>query len=272
LKISPESSYEQKSLTGGKVMKITVLGCGASSGVPALRYGWGDCDKNNPKNRRSRSSLIVKKGDTLLLIDASPDLRQQLLDYGDYKIDALILTHAHYDHISGLNELRPIFFNKKKLLPIYAKEFDLALVKKEFFYLFEKNNYKIYESYIKLHPLGDRFLIGDISGICFEQDHGFSKSLGIRIGDFAYSTDVVSLNDDNFEKLKGIHTWIVDCQSLKNIKPTHAHLNLILEWVKKINPERTFLTHMGTTMDYDTLRRTLPENILPAYDQMTIFI
>ncbi|MDR1236559.1 MAG: hypothetical protein LBJ96_06175, partial [Holosporaceae bacterium] len=110
------------------------------------------------------------------------------------------------------------------------------------------------------------------SGICFEQNHGFSKSLGIRIENFAYCTDVESLSDENFAELRGIDTWIVDCLSFKNPKPTHAHLDRVLEWVEKINPRQTFLTHMGTTMDYDTLLRILPEKIKPTYDNMVIVL
>jgi phosphoribosyl 1,2-cyclic phosphate phosphodiesterase len=257
------------------MMKITILGCGPSGGVPTLKYGWGDCDANNPKNYRLRSSVMIEKENTLLLVDTSPDLRRQLLDFkndNSCSIDAVIFTHTHYDHIAGLNELRPIFLGQKKPLHLYATKNDLEAIKKEFFYLFEENNHEVYKTYIKPHIIKDKFTVKNISGICFEQDHGFSKSLGIRIDNFAYSTDIVSMSDENIEKLKGTDVWIVDCLSLKNLKPTHAHLDLVLKWVEKIKPEQTFLTHMGTTMDYDTLLRTLPENIKPAYDQMTFFV
>jgi phosphoribosyl 1,2-cyclic phosphate phosphodiesterase len=256
------------------MIKITVLGCGSSGGVPTLKYGWGDCDANNPKNHRLRSSVIIEKENTSLLIDTSPDLRCQLLNCGNGKVvpDAVIFTHTHYDHTAGLNELRPLFFGQKKTLHIYATKNDLETIKREFFYLFEENDHEIYKTYVEPHIIKDEFIIKDISGICFEQDHGFSKSLGIRIDNFAYSTDVVYISDENIEKLKGIDVWIVDCLSLKNLKPTHAHLDSVLKWVEKIRPKQTFLTHMGITMDYDTLLRILPENIKPAYDQMRILV
>ncbi|MDR1982760.1 MAG: MBL fold metallo-hydrolase [Holosporaceae bacterium] len=254
------------------MMKVTVLGCGPSAGVPALKYGWGDCDENNSKNKRTRSSIVLEKSNTSVLIDMSPDLRQQLLDYGNSNFDAVIFTHSHYDHVNGINELRSVFFEQERLLPIYAAQDDMNNIKKSFFYLFEGNGVEIYKPYIEPHVMEGTFTIGDISGICFEQDHGFSKSRGIRVNNFAYSTDVVSLSDESFEILNGIDTWIVDCLSLKSVKSTHAHLDLVLEWVKKINPKRTFLTHMDTTMDYNTLLKILPENIKPAYDQMTILV
>lgn len=237
-----------------------------------MGYGWGDCDERNVRNRRLRSSIIIDKEDTSLLVDTSPDLRQQLLNYGSNKVDAVIFTHTHYDHIGGLNELRPLFFKQKKRLNIYARENDMELIKKEFFYLFEKSDHEIYDTYIEPHVIKNKFTIGDISGVCLEQNHGFSESIGIRIDDFAYSTDVAFMSDETLNNLKGINTWIVDCLSLKSIKPTHAHLDQVLRWIEKVGPRQTFLTHMGTTMDYDTLLQILPKNIKPAHDQMVIFI
>jgi phosphoribosyl 1,2-cyclic phosphate phosphodiesterase len=253
-------------------MKVTILGCGSSCGVPSLKYGWGDCDKNNKKNRRTRSSIMIESEKTSLLVDMSPDIRQQLLNYGTHKVDAVIFTHIHYDHTAGINELRPIFFGENKFLHAYAKENVISEIKELFFYLLNDNKQELYKPYISLHVLGDFFTIGDISGICFDQNHGFSKSLGIRIGNFAYSTDVVSFDNEAFEKLQGIDTWIVDCLSMRTVKSTHAHLDLALEWIKKVNPKRAFLTHMNTTMDYDTLLKILPKNIKPAHDQMSIIV
>lgn len=252
-------------------MKITVLGCGSSLGVPALRYGWGNCDKNNPKNYRTRSSIIIEHGKTTLLVDASPDLRQQLLAYGSEKIDAVFFTHIHFDHVNGLNELRPIYLGKKRRLDLYSSQETLDAIKQLFPYLFnDDNSPDIYRSYMRLNPIQNEFVIGDISGVCFEQNHGFSTSLGLRIGNFAYSPDIAKMSEENFMQLAGIDTWIVDCLSLDTNRPTHANLNTVLQWIDRLKPRRTYLTHMDASMDYDTLIEILPPHIQPAYDQLVI--
>lgn len=252
-------------------MKITVLGCGSSQGVPSIYYGWGDCDANNPKNYRTRSSIVIEQNETTLLVDMSPDLRQQLQNFGNENVDAVLFTHAHYDHVNGINELRPIFLNKDFPLEIFATDETIAQIKKMFFYLFEKNERKIYRPYIHPNILDyGKFAIKNISGECFEQNHGFSTSLGFRIDNFAYSTDVAELSDSMIEKLQNLDVWIVDCLCINDQRPTHATLPIVLKWVDIIKPKQTFLTHMDTSMDYDHLVSILPPNIRPAYDQLTI--
>ncbi|MDR3151423.1 MAG: MBL fold metallo-hydrolase [Holosporaceae bacterium] len=248
-------------------MKITVLGCGSSVGVPALRYGWGDCDPRNSKNRRTRSSIIIETEKTSLLVDMSPDLRQQLLDSGVSRVDAVILTHEHYDHSAGLNELRPFFFDTDKILPIYCYRNSIEIVKKCFFYLFAEHFGN--KPYMYIEPLDHSFTIGNICGICIEQNHGHTKSMGLRIGNFAYTTDVVAFSKESFSKLYGLDVWIVGCPSPEK-KHNHAHLEIILEWVEELKPRMTYLTHMGFEMDYDNLLSILPHNVRPAYDQMQI--
>ena len=190
-------------------MRITILGCGSSLGVPALKYGWGICNPKNPKNRRTRSSIIVEEAETVMLVDASPDLREQMLRFGDQNrmpsrnrnlnensginpnIDAILFTHAHFDHTNGINELRPLYLNENKSLDIFATADTLAELYQNFSYLFQCNSHEIYDSYLRANEISfGKFSIKNISGICFEQDHGFSKSLGFRIGNFAYCTDV----------------------------------------------------------------------------------
>lgn len=250
-------------------MKITVLGCGASGGVPVLKYGWGKCDSKNLKNSRLRSSIIIKTQKTTLLIDASPDLRKQLLNYASCKIDAIIFTHSHFDHVGGLNELRPVFFESQKSLDIYSDEKTLLAIKNSSPFMFKDTGHEIYKPYLEAKKLNENFLIGDISGITFIQSHGYSTTLGIRVGDFAYSTDVVDLPVESLKKLSGIKIWIVDCLSEEE-KPTHANLSKVLSWVQILKPQMTYLTHMDLNMDYDYLIKKLPNHIRPAYDGLTI--
>ena len=267
-------------------MKITILGCGSSLGVPALKYGWGICNPKNPKNRRTRSSIIIEEAGTVLLVDASPDLREQLLRLGEQNknhcgnlnkilrenpnIDAILFTHAHFDHTNGINELRPFFLKERKSLDIFAAPDTLAEIYQNFSYLFQRNSHEIYDTYLRANEISfGKFSIKNISGICFEQDHGFSKSLGFRIGNFAYCTDVTGFSD--FSILENLDIWIVDCLNSDEKRPTHANLELVLSWVEKLNPKKTYLTHMDTSMDYDSLMKTLPPNVEPAYDQQILF-
>lgn len=251
-------------------MIVTILGCGSSLGVPALKYGWGKCDPNNPKNRRTRSSIKIDTPMISLLVDTSPDLLHQLQRCNNQNVDAVFFTHTHYDHVGGINELRPMFLGSDKTLQVYSTLEFIENIKRMFFYLFEQNEVDIYKGYIDLHVVQNIFQIGDLTVHCFKQDHGFSSSLGIRINDFAYSTDIANLSNDNIQQLKGVKVWIVDCLTSEQKRPTHACLPDIIEWSEKIRAEKIFLTHMDSSMDYDALMATLPKHIRPAYDQMQI--
>ena len=254
-------------------MKVTVLGCGGSGGVPLIGHGWGDCDPKNPKNERLRASILVQTDQTTLLIDASPDLRTQLLAANADKIDAVLVTHTHADHIHGIDDLRPVNRAMGADIPIYASPNDLATIETRFAYVFEPLNPQAngfyYKPVLTPNEISGPFSIGDIEIIPFEQDHGFSKSLGFRFGDFAYSTDVVDLSEDAFEVLAGVKVWMVD---VLRIAPhdTHAHLDKTLNWIERVGPDKAILTHMSHQSDYDVIAGLCPDHVTPAYDTMVI--
>jgi phosphoribosyl 1,2-cyclic phosphate phosphodiesterase len=252
-------------------MKVTILGCGSSTGVPRVGNDWGACDPKEPRNRRSRCSILVENGRTRLLIDTAPDLRQQLLDTGTEDLDAVAYTHMHADQTHGIDDLRVLFLRKRARLPVYGDADTLAALHRRFGYIFERPPDSPYppiaETYL-IEP-GQPFQVGDIEAMPFLQEHGNIMSLGMRFGALAYSNDVHALDEDAFAVLEGVTVWIVDALRHKP-HPTHAHLELTLDWIARVKPERAVLTNMHIDMDYQTLRRELPEHVEPAYDGMVI--
>lgn len=255
-------------------MKVRVLGCGAAGGVPSLSRGWGACDPGNPRNRRSRPSVLVTGDDgTRILVDTSPDLRDQLLDAGTNCVEAVLYTHEHADHMHGIDDLREINRVSRRNLPVYGQANVLDSVRTRFGYVVGAvaADESIYKPMLDLHPitLGEVFQVGGVGVLAFDQDHGFSRSTGFRFGPLAYSTDVVDMPEESFRALTGLDTWIVSCLSL-DPHPTHAHLARVLDWVERLRPRRTILTHMTPSLDYDRLRAMLPPDIQPAYDGLEI--
>ena len=251
-------------------MKVTVLGCGSSGGVPLIGGDWGICDPTNPRNRRTRVSILVEQHETTLMVDTSPDMRQQALACGLMKLDAILYTHDHADHCHGIDDVRSINWLMQKSVDIYADKNTLAGLTKRFDYIFGGSGLgHYYRPAMAAHEITGAFTIGDIPVVPFEQDHGHTKSLGFRFGDFAYSTDVHSLSDTGFDVLKGTTTWLVDCVRVEP-HPTHSHLEQTLSWIERVKPERAYLTHMNQMMDYETLRRILPAGVEPAYDGLVI--
>lgn len=252
------------------MMKITVLGCGSSGGVPLIGGIWGVCDPSNPRNTRTRVSILVEQGGTTLLVDTTPDLRQQLLACQLKRLDAVLYTHAHADHCHGIDELRSVNWLIQKPIDIYADATTLNDLNKRFSYIFlGAGTGNFYKPSVNPHEIVGPFSVGHISVTPFAQKHSATRSLGFRFGDFAYSTDVSAFDDAAFEALRGVKTWIVDCVRPEP-HPTHSHLAQTLEWIEKVKPERAFLTHMSHKMDYDTLVATLPPGVLPAYDGLII--
>ena len=249
-------------------MRVTILGCGTAGGVPRIGNDWGACDPQEPRNRRRRASIRVEQGATSVLIDASPDLRQQALDAGMDRLDAVLFTHEHADHSHGFDDLR--FFNRLtgRPVPVHADARTLASLQDRFAYAFSAGS--LYHQIVAGHQIDGPFQVGELAVTPFRQHHGPKlDTLGFRCGAFAYSTDVAELPEDAFAVLAGIDTWVVDALQ---IRPhiTHAHLEKTLSWIARVKPRRAVLTHMGADLDYRTLRATLPAGIEPAFDGMVI--
>ncbi|NWG71186.1 MAG: MBL fold metallo-hydrolase [Parvularculaceae bacterium] len=266
-------------------VSVTVLGCGSSGGVP--RPGgsdgtgdWGQCDPHEPKNRRMRCSALVERrgasGVTRVLVDTSPDLRTQLLAAKCPALDAVLYTHDHADQTHGIDDLRPLVIAQRRRVPVYMDASTRAGLMTRFRYCFEQAPGSLYPPILEareMPPPGVAFAVegagGAIPIVAFAQDHGGLTSLGFRFGAIAYSSDVVGLPEESFRLLEGADTWIVDALQMKPHK-THAHLDLALSWIARVKPRRAILTNLHVSMDYDTLRRTLPANVEPAYDGLVV--
>lgn len=250
-------------------MKVTILGCGTSGGVPRIGNVWGRCDPQNPRNRRRRVSILVESGPTKILVDTSPDLREQCLDADIRHLDAVLYTHDHADHTHGIDDLRGIMHCMGKRLDVYANAATLDVLKSRFDYVFESQSG--YPAIADAHEITGPFSVGEIDITPFEQVHGDITSLGFRFGPIAYSTDLNELPEAARETLRGVDLWIVDALRY-DPHPTHPHLDLTLEWIADIKPKRALLTHMTWDMDYEELRQRLPEGVEPAYDGLVVEI
>jgi phosphoribosyl 1,2-cyclic phosphate phosphodiesterase len=253
-------------------MKITILGCGSSGGVPLIGNNWGSCDPENPLNRRTRVSILVEDGDTTILVDTSPDMRQQLLRCNLQKLSAVLFTHAHADHCHGIDELRAVNWLTQQPTDIYATSQTIKELSERFGYIFSESHVApdhFYKPAVTPHVIEGPFQIGSINITPFVQDHGNSQSLGFRFNDFAYSTDVKNLDENAFSALRGSKAWVVDCVREKP-HPTHSHLEQTLEWIAHVKPERAWLTHMNHLMDYATISAKLPSGVRLAHDGLVI--
>lgn len=242
------------------------MGCGTSGGVPRVGNHWGKCDPNNPKNRRRRVSLLVERGDSKLIVDTSPDLREQLLAANVERLDAVLYSHDHADHTHGIDDLRGLYHNTRVRIPTYGDKTTLDLITAKFGYIFaSQGGYPAICEPRVIMPENDAFSVAELDVLPFEQIHGPITSLGFRFGNVAYSTDVSDFSEESFEKLKGLDVWIVDALRYKE-HPTHSHLERTLGWIERLKPKRAILTHMTWEMDYDTLINELPDGVEPAYD------
>ncbi|NQV55989.1 MAG: MBL fold metallo-hydrolase [Rhodospirillales bacterium] len=255
-------------------MRVTVLGSGHSGGTPMVGEGWGKCDPKNPKNRRLRPSILVESGGTRILVDTSPDLRAQMLKYDFDRLDAVLYTHAHADHLHGIDELRGVNRAMGQIIPAYADQATRDVIGARFPYVLTplREDATIYYKpclEIEVIAPGDVFSLGGVEIQVMDQDHGFMRTLGYRFGNFAYSTDLVEMPEQNFDILDGIETWMVG-SLWQEPHVTHAHVDKAVEWAKRVGAKRTVLTHLSHRLDYGTLRKALPEGIEPAYDGMVL--
>jgi phosphoribosyl 1,2-cyclic phosphate phosphodiesterase len=264
-------------------LDVRILGCGSSGGVPRLGEGgpyWGDCDPANPKNRRSRCSILVAQrgpqGETRLLVDTSPDMREQLLAANVGRLDAVLITHDHADQLHGIDDLRVVTMNMKRRLDLWSDRNGLTGVMRKFDYCFNSPPGSDYPPILNAREITEPFTNFEIPGaggpvpVCgFGQQHGRIRSLGYRFGALAYSPDVDALDEAAFAALEGVECWIVDALR-RTPHPSHAHLARTLEWIARVKPKRAVLTNMHVDMDYETLRRELPAGVEPAYDGMTL--
>ncbi|MDK3073800.1 MBL fold metallo-hydrolase [Sedimentitalea sp. JM2-8] len=260
-------------------LRFTILGCGSSGGVPRLGGHWGDCDPNNPKNRRRRCSMLVERdgpdGTTSVLIDTSPDLRSQLLDTGTGRLDGVVYTHGHADHVHGIDDLRMIVFNMRARVPVWADGDTQNDLISKFGYAFVQPKGSPYPPILRLNTIDGPFEIdgpgGPVPFHPVKVGHGSIDALGFRIGRLAYLPDVAEIYDDSWAELQDLDCWIVDALR-RTPHPTHAHLAQSLDWIERAKPKQAILTNMHIDMDFDTVTAETPDHVSCAYDGLTLTV
>jgi phosphoribosyl 1,2-cyclic phosphate phosphodiesterase len=261
-------------------LTFTILGCGSSMGVPRAAFGWGACNPNNPKNRRRRCSLLVERstgdsGSTSVLVDTSPDLREQLLAADVRELDAVFYTHAHADHSHGIDDLRPLFLHARKRVDVYLDEATDRELRKKFGYCFETPPGSEYPAIVQAHPavagrpINVNGAGGTISVLPVLQQHGDIYSLGYRFGGLGYSCDVNGVPDESLAAFSGLDVWILDALRY-DPHPSHFSLDDALHWIERLRPKRAILTNLHSDLDYEELRAKLPPHVEPAYDGLKL--
>lgn len=260
-------------------LRFTLLGCGSSPGVPRINGDWGNCDPANPKNRRTRAAAMFERvgpaGITRIAVDTGPDFRQQMIAAGVQHLDAVVYTHAHADHIHGIDDLRGYFLSQRRRVDIFADAVTLARMREGFDYCFRTPAGSAYPPIVEPYEIEayQPFeLAGEGGALTFEpllQQHGDIVSLGFRVGGMAYCPDVSSFPDATLERLTGLDLLVVDALQY-NRHPSHFSLEQALDCIAVLNPRRAVLTHMHTPLDYDAVMRETPDYVEPGYDGLAI--
>jgi phosphoribosyl 1,2-cyclic phosphate phosphodiesterase len=260
-------------------LRFTILGCGSSMGVPRPALGWGACDPNNPKNRRRRTSLLVErqgpKGNTKVLVDTSPDLREQLLDANVDWLDGVLISHEHADHCHGIDDLRALFVRKRRRLDMYLNEATARTLRARFSYCFETPPGSEYPPMVTARRMatGQALTIdgegGPITALPILQQHGDIPSLGFRFGGFGYCCDLNGMADESAAALDGLDVLVIDALRYSP-HPSHLSVAEALAWIGRLKPRRAILTNLHSDLDYETLRKELPAHVEPAYDGISV--
>ncbi|MCY6380756.1 MBL fold metallo-hydrolase [Hoeflea prorocentri] len=261
--------------------RFTILGCGSSPGCPRITGDWGACDPDNPRNRRLRASLLIEQFDpdgnsTAVVIDTGPDFRTQMTMAGATRLDAVVYSHPHADHLHGIDDLRGLVIERKKRMPVYADKQTMERLRDGFSYCFQSPPGSNYPPIVKGHDIEntqDPIVVsgegGPLTLLPLEQLHGDIISLGFRIGNLAYCSDVNGFPEETVDRLTGLDVLIIDALQYRP-HPSHFSLSEALEWIERLRPRRAILTHMHVPLDYDTVMRETPDHVEPGYDMMVI--
>ncbi|KQP48967.1 phosphoribosyl 1,2-cyclic phosphodiesterase [Methylobacterium sp. Leaf399] len=262
-------------------LSLTILGCGSSGGVPRVGYGWGACDPAEPRNRRRRCSILVEgrgdHGTTTLLVDTSPDLREQLLAAEVRRLDAVLFTHAHADHTHGIDDVRPLVIHMRRRIPVYADPETRALLEMRFGYCFASPPGSEYPPILDMNdlapgePVSIRGEGGAITAAAFGMEHGRESAHGFRFGPIAYAPDVSVMPEASKAQLQGLDLLVIDALR-ETPHPTHYSVSDALALIEEVRPRRAVLTNLHTDLDYATLAARLPPHVVPAHDGLRISV